>query len=181
MALKPFSKSSPSGTLRRRRKSSTQRTPPHPRPPRPRPAPRLPAAPRSTRGVEETLAVMDREVAAPAGGFYAALDADSGGEEGLSYVWTAAQIDAAFTNKADAELIKKVYGAEGPPNFESHYYILRLSRPVEDVAVELKMPLERLQARLQELRPKLLEVRAARPRPFLDTKVLASWNGQIIA
>src|SRR5207248_3357738 len=44
------------------------------------------------RIVEETLAFIDREMTAPAGGFYSALDADSGGEEGLSYVWTTAQI-----------------------------------------------------------------------------------------
>jgi uncharacterized protein YyaL (SSP411 family) len=133
------------------------------------------------RVVEETFAFIDREMTAPAGGFYSALDADSGGEEGLSYVWSPAQIDAALPDPADARLIKKVYGADGSPNFEGKYYVLRLPKPRSDVAKELQLPEEQLQAWLQGLRQKLLEIRAARPSPFLDTKILTSWNGEMIA
>jgi uncharacterized protein YyaL (SSP411 family) len=142
---------------------------------------------RSTRNpfyrriVDETLAFIEREMTAPEGGFYSALDADSDGEEGLFYVWTAAQIDAAFADKADAALIKKVYGADGPANFESKYYILHLPKPLPELAKELNLPEEQLQARLQSLRHQLLRIRASRPRPLLDTKILTSWNGEMIA
>jgi uncharacterized protein YyaL (SSP411 family) len=133
------------------------------------------------RVVEETLAFVEREMTAPGGGFYSALDADSEDEEGRFYVWTAAQIDAALADKTDAALIKKVYGADGPPSFESKYHILLVPRALPEIATELNVPEDQLQARLRRLRRKLLEVRAARPRPFLDTKILTSWNGEMIA
>jgi uncharacterized protein YyaL (SSP411 family) len=117
----------------------------------------------------------------PEGGFYSALDADSEGEEGLFYVWTAAQLDAALRGQEDAALFKKVYGADGGPNFEGKYSILRLPKPLPEVAREMKLTEEQLDARLAPLRRRLFEVRAPRPRPFLDTKILTSWNGQMIA
>src|SRR5207253_3757166 len=113
-----------------------------------------------------TLGFVDREMTAPSGGFYSALDADSDGEEGLSYVWSGAQIDAAFADKGDVALIKKVYGADGQANFESKYHVLYLPKPVSGVARDLNVPEDQLQARLESLRVKLLEIRAARPRPF---------------
>ena len=90
-------------------------------------------------------------------------------------------MDAALADKADAALIKKVYGADGPANFESKYYILHLPKPLPELARELNLPEEQLQARLGTLRQNLLAVRATRPRPFLDTKILTSWNGEMIA
>jgi uncharacterized protein YyaL (SSP411 family) len=133
------------------------------------------------RIVEETLAFVEREMTAPEGGFYSALDADSDGKEGLFYVWTPAQIDTAFADKTDAALIKNVYGLDGPANFETQYYILRLPKPLSELARELNQPEEQQRSRLGRLRQKLLEIRASRPRPFLDTKILTGWNGEMIA
>jgi uncharacterized protein YyaL (SSP411 family) len=131
--------------------------------------------------VEETLAFVDREMTAPSGGFYSALDADSDGEEGLSYVWTDAQIDTVLPEKSDAALIKKVYGADGQANFEGRFHILCLPKRLSDVAKERNVPEDQLQATLRSLRTKLFRARASRPRPFLDTKILTSWNGEMIA
>jgi uncharacterized protein YyaL (SSP411 family) len=121
--------------------------------------------------VRETLAFVGRELTSPDGAFYSALDADSDGSEGRFYVWTEKDLDAALPGKSDANLVKKVYRADGEPNFEEKYHILLLS----DVPEE---PTEKL---LAPLRQKLLEVRGKRVRPFLDTKVLTAWNGQMIA
>jgi len=121
--------------------------------------------------VRETLAFVDRELTSPEGAFYSALDADSDGIEGRFYVWTAKEIDAVLTSKADADLVKKVYGADGPPNFEEQYHILLLAG----------VPDEATEKHLAPLRQKLFEARAPRVRPFLDTKVLTAWNGQMIA
>jgi uncharacterized protein YyaL (SSP411 family) len=132
------------------------------------------------RVVRETLAFVDRELSAPEGGFYAALDADSAGEEGRFYVWTDKEIDAAL-DKGDADLVKKVYGTDGPPNFEGRAHILVLPEPLADRARGLKMTEEQLEARLEPLRQKLFEARAKRTRPRLDTKVLTAWNGLMIA
>jgi uncharacterized protein YyaL (SSP411 family) len=113
--------------------------------------------------VRETLAFVGRELTSPDGAFYSALDADTDGTEGRFYVWTAKEIES--------DLLRKVYGADGPPNFEEKYYILRLS----------EVPDEETEKRLAPLRQQLFEARARRARPFLDTKVLTAWNGQMIA
>jgi uncharacterized protein YyaL (SSP411 family) len=133
------------------------------------------------RVLEQTLAFIGREMTSPEGAFYSALDADSAGEEGRFYVWKTDEIDAVLTDRADAELFKKVYGAADGPNFEGKYHILLLPRSLAERAAELKMDEAKLEERLAPLRKKLFEARAKRPRPFLDTKVLTAWNGQMIA
>ncbi len=131
------------------------------------------------RVLEETITFVRRELTSPEGAFYSALDADAEGEEGRFYVWTAKEIDEVLGK--DAAFFKKVYGADGEPNFEEKYHILVLPKPLAAQAAELKITEEALEARLAPLRHKLFEVRAKRPRPFLDTKVLTAWNGQMIA
>jgi len=142
---------------------------------------RLTGDPLYRRVVEETLAFIDREMTSPEGGFYSALDADSSGVEGQFYVWTDGELDAVLTNKADAELVKRVFGANNAPNFEARYHILLLPKPLAAVAVDLHMSRAQLQTRLAPLLQKLLQVRSRRPRPFLDTKILTGWNGEMIA
>ena len=87
------------------------------------------------RVVRETLAFIEREMTSPEGVFYSALDADSEGEEGKFYVWTDKELAALLPGK-DGALFRKVYGLDGPPNFEEKFYILtlpqRLSRRAEE-------------------------------------------------
>ena len=130
--------------------------------------------------VDETIAFVLREMTSPEGAFYSALDADSEGKEGEFYVWTAEQIDKVLGEK-DAAVFKAAYDVTGPPTFEEKAYVLKRSRPLADVAKDQRMSEDELRANLAELRTKLLEAREKRPRPFLDTKVLTAWNGQMIA
>jgi uncharacterized protein YyaL (SSP411 family) len=132
------------------------------------------------RTLQQTIAFVRRELTAPEGGFYCALDADSEGEEGRCYVWTTRELDALLTDEAERKLFKDVYGAN-KPNFEEKYHILVLQRPLADVAAELKTTEDDLEKRLTGLRARLFAVREKRPKPFLDTKVLTGWNGQMIA
>jgi uncharacterized protein len=127
--------------------------------------------PEYKRVIAETLEFVRREMTSPDGAFYSALDADSEGEEGRFYVWTTKELDAALGGGEDARLFKRAYSAE-QPNFEEKYHVLRFPQPPPD---------EQTLARLAPLRSKLFEVRAKRERPFLDTKVLTAWNGQMIA
>jgi uncharacterized protein YyaL (SSP411 family) len=133
------------------------------------------------RIVKETLAFVGREMTAPEGGFYSALDAETNGEEGRFYVWTDQEIKEALAKHPDGGFFRKVYGADGDYNFESKYHILTLPKSLQDRAKDWKMTEEHLDARLASSRQKLFEARAKRPRPFLDTKVLTAWNGQMIA
>jgi uncharacterized protein YyaL (SSP411 family) len=132
------------------------------------------------RIVRETLAFIAREMTSPEGAFYAALDADSDGHEGLYYVWTPRQLEEALPDPNDVRMVRAVYGLEGPPNFEEKAHILTLPKPPQ-VATELKWSPEQLASRLKSVRRKLLDTRERRVRPFLDTKVLTGWNGQMIA
>ncbi len=132
------------------------------------------------RTLQQTIAFVRRELTSPEGAFYCALDADSEGEEGRCYVWTPKELDAVLTDEADRKLFKDVYGAD-KLNFEEKYHILVLRRPLAEVAGDLKMTEDDLEKRLAGLRARLFAVREKRPRPFLDTKVLTGWNGQMIA
>jgi uncharacterized protein YyaL (SSP411 family) len=133
------------------------------------------------RVLEQTLAFIDREMTSPEGGFYSALDADSDGEEGRFYVWTEKELSAVLTDPAEAGLFKQVYGADGAVNFEEKYHILLLPKPLAECAAGLKTSETDLEAKLSPIRKKLFDARAKRARPFLDTKILTAWNGQMIA
>jgi uncharacterized protein YyaL (SSP411 family) len=133
------------------------------------------------RVVEETLAFVAREMTSPEGVFYSALDADSDGEEGRFYVWTDEELARVLKDNSEVNLVKSVYGADGEFNFESKYHILLLPRPLADVAKEMKLTEEKLEAKLAPALKRLFEARDRCPRPFLDTKVLTGWNGQMIA
>jgi len=137
--------------------------------------------PQYKRVLQATLAFVERELTAPNGGFYSALDADSEGEEGKFYVWSDKDVDAELTDKDEAKLIKTVYALSESPNFESKYHILTLPRTLANRAGDLGITEEQLDAKLQVPRQKLFAARARRPRPFLDTKILTAWNGEMIA
>ncbi len=133
------------------------------------------------RVIRETLAFIQREMTSPEGAFYSALDADSNGNEGEFYVWTAAEIDKALPDKADAVLLKTVYSVSGTPNFEEKYFILRLNKKLDALAAEQKLSPAELNKKLSQLKQTMLAYRSKRVRPFLDTKILTAWNGQMIA
>ncbi|WP_020469097.1 DUF255 domain-containing protein [Zavarzinella formosa] len=133
------------------------------------------------RIAKETIAFLEREMTSPEGGFYSALDADSNGVEGEFYVWTPEEIEKALGNKEDALFIRAVYSMSGSPNFEDKSYILRITRPFEEIAKDQKLTVAELETKLAGLTPKLLAAREKRHRPFLDTKMLTAWNGQMIS
>jgi uncharacterized protein YyaL (SSP411 family) len=129
--------------------------------------------------VEETLAWVQREMTSPEGGFYSTLDADSEGEEGKFYVWTRGEVEAALGPEL-AGVFCSVYDVSDAGNWEGRN-ILNRARPLAQDARLLRLPEDELRARLAEAKRRLLEVRARRVRPGRDEKVLAAWNGLMIA
>ena len=109
---------------------------------------------------------------ADGGGFAASLDADSEGEEGKFYVWSKAEI-VEVLGEADAKTFAEIYDVTGEGNWEGHTILNRLH------TLELRSPEE--EKSLAAMRAKLLERRAGRIRPGWDDKVLADWNGLMIA
>ncbi len=141
---------------------------------------RITGKPLYRRVVETTIGFVAREMTAPEGGFYSALDAETEAEEGRFYVWTTAEIDKLLP-RADAERIKRFYGVDAGANFEEKYNVLLLPRFPADMAKELKISEDELIDKLKPVRDRLFQARSRRPRPFLDTKILTSWNGLMIA
>ncbi len=133
------------------------------------------------REAEATLDFVAREMTTPEGGFASAFDADAAGEEGSYYVWTREEVAKVLGDGDDARVFAIVYGLNGAPSFEEDRYVLRLPRPWKDVAASLGTEPGALEARLSPLRAKLLEARQERPGPSLDDKVIAGWNGLMIA
>ncbi len=117
--------------------------------------------------VRETVEYLRREMEAPDGGFYASQDADSEGEEGTFYVWTAQQIEAVLGAER-SEKFCSAYGVTDHGNFEHGTTVLRdVAREDRDV--------------LAAERALLFEARAGREAPATDTKRVASWNGYAIS
>ena len=75
--------------------------------------------------VAETVAWLEREMIGEAGGFAASLDADSEGEEGKFYVWSAAEIEDVL-GAEDATVFARVYSVTVDGNFEGHTILNRL-------------------------------------------------------
>jgi uncharacterized protein YyaL (SSP411 family) len=141
---------------------------------------KLDADPLYKRVVAETCAFMKREMMNAEGVFYSALDADSNHKEGEFYVWTVEEIKTVLGNDADAAFLMGIYGVT-TPNFEGRFHILRLPKPLSDIAKDRKLTEDQLLAKLEPLKTRLFSARAKRERPFLDTKVICAWNGQMIA
>src|SRR5258708_24242754 len=79
----------------------------------------------------ESVEWLQREMPAPAGGFYSSFDADSEGHEGKFYVWDEEEIDSLLG--ADARVFKAYYGVTAGGNFEGKN-ILFVPRDREAVA-----------------------------------------------
>ena len=113
-----------------------------------------------------------REMVTEGGGFASSLDADSEGEEGKFYVWSLAEIEEVL-GADDAKLFAEIYDVTPEGNFEGHTILNRIN--------SLELGDDATEARLAEMRAKLLARRASRIRPGFDDKVLADWNGLMIA
>ncbi|MBA3946234.1 MAG: thioredoxin domain-containing protein [Herpetosiphonaceae bacterium] len=130
------------------------------------------------RIVEETLDYVIREMTAPEGGFYATQDADSEGEEGKFFVWTADEVRSVLG--LDALRWMQLYDVSTRGNWEGKT-ILNLPRPLEEVARVLGTRPAQLEELAARGRAKLFAVREQRVHPGRDDKVLVAWNGLMLA
>ncbi len=103
--------------------------------------------------------------------FASSLDADSEHEEGKFYVWSEAEIDRLLGD--DAEFFKTIYDVTAHGNWEEKNILNRTAHPNLGAPEEEQL--------LAVCRGKLLDARASRVRPGWDDKVLADWNGLMIA
>lgn len=121
-----------------------------------------------------TAEFLEREMRAPDGLFFAALDADSEHEEGKFYVWSTSELDSILDK--DANEFRKLTRVGAEPNFEGRH-ILQFSKDYFDKPQSDADP---RRAMWERGRRKLLEARGRRVRPRADHKTIASWNGLLI-
>ncbi len=119
-----------------------------------------------------------REMRAPNGGFYSALDADSDGTEGQFYVWTPDEIRTILTDD-EYSVFAPRYGLDNPANFAGSWH-LRINTTLESIAAGVGQTPATVQQLIDAARNKLLTARATRTRPDRDDKILASWNALMI-
>ena len=145
---------------------------------------------------EDTIEYVLREMTSPEGAFYSAEDADSlppeavgtdaAKAEGAFYLWTDEEVDALLG--ADAEVAKRRLGIQAGGNAPQDPMgefrgrnIPYLQQDVGEIAKLIGRSTEDVMAALGAARRRLFDARAKRPRPHLDDKVLAAWNGLMIA
>jgi len=120
------------------------------------------------RVADETAGFLLRDLATPEGGFASALDADTEGVEGLTYVWTPDQL-VEVLGEDDGRWAAEVFEVTAAGTFEHGASTLQLLRDPDDAD------------RLAEVKARLFAARAQRPQPARDDKVVTAWNGLAIA
>ncbi len=131
------------------------------------------------RIVEETLDYVMREMTHADGGFYSTQDADSEGEEGKFFLWTPAQVKEILGSE-EGEIFCTAYDVRPGGNFEGKS-ILNIPLPIDQLAEQLKLPLETLEDRLSQGRAALFAEREQRVKPGRDEKIVTAWNGLMLA
>jgi uncharacterized protein len=145
----------------------------------------------------DTLLYVRRDLSHPDGAFYSAEDADSvppeqaasphpHKKEGAFYVWAEPELRAELG--ADAEAFCQRFGVRpdgnAPADPQEEFTgknLLYTAKSLDDIAKDLGTTAAEVEAALARSRGRLLDVRATRPRPHLDDKVLTAWNGLMIA
>ena len=139
------------------------------------------------RTAEEIFAYVLRDMTSAEGGFFSAEDADSEGVEGRFYVWTRAELRAAL-GADEAAFWEPVFNVTAEGNYREEAggqptgaNILHLTRPLSAWARELGVAESDIETRWEAARARLFAAREARVHPLKDDKVLADWNGLMIA
>jgi uncharacterized protein YyaL (SSP411 family) len=122
--------------------------------------------PEFARIAKEILGWVTREMTSPDGGFYATLDADSEGEEGKFYVWSRDEVMEAL-GADDGRAFCEMYDITERGNWEGHNILNLVREPDPDIAARGKCH--------------LYGIRAKRVWPGRDEKILAGWNGWMLA
>jgi uncharacterized protein YyaL (SSP411 family) len=133
---------------------------------------RLTGDPLAARVARETADFLHNGLSTQDGAFASALDADTEGEEGLTYVWTPAQLTAALGDE-DGTFAADLYGVTPAGTFERGASVLRLCRDIDGAEPVIA-------SRAMMVRNRLGQARAERPQPGRDDKVVAAWNGLAI-
>ncbi|MCA9291475.1 MAG: DUF255 domain-containing protein [Phycisphaerales bacterium] len=141
--------------------------------------------------VRETLDYILREMTAADGAFFSAQDAEVNAREGLNYLWTAGEIREALTAAGladDVDFTLTLYGLDRGTNFTDPHHpedgpknVLYLPERPDVAAATMGLTPDVLAARRKKVNAALRAVRDRRQQPGTDDKIIAGWNGLMIA
>ncbi len=131
--------------------------------------------------IRQTIAYLERDLRHEHGGFFSAEDADSEGEEGTFYVWTASEIAETLAEEQTAALFQAYYGITNSGNFEHGKNVLHTSHNLTELSREMGISESDALDRLNAAKETLFHVREKRIRPHRDEKLLTAWNGLAIS
>ena len=129
--------------------------------------------------IEQTIEFVNRELTAPEGVFYSALDADSEGEEGLFYTWTSEEFNEVLGQYS--ALAGEYYGINAKGLWENGRNILLRPESDDSFAKQHFLSALELASLTGFYRAQLLKARSRRIRPGLDDKMLVAWNSLMIS
>ena len=128
--------------------------------------------------VMETINFLQKEMKNPEGGYYAAIDADSEGEEGKYYVWTDEELKNYIDNRFD--LFSAYYNTAESKRMEGGKIVLRKNDDDAVFAATHQITLAELKEFEEGWKTKLLKARTTRVKPRIDDKIIVSWNALLI-
>ncbi len=123
----------------------------------------------------EILQYVLRDMTSSQGGFYSAESADSEGEEGKFYIWKQKELIGLLGKKTANEILD-YYHIEPDGNFVDPVFSQKSGENILYTTEGIEKP-----ANLEAIRRILYNARNKRIRPDKDDKVLADWNGLMIA
>jgi hypothetical protein len=130
--------------------------------------------------VDEVFTYISRDMTAESGMFFSAENADSEGEEGKFYVFTAAEFEQ-IVGTTDAPIAAAFFGVTPTGNFEHGKTILTQALSLAELAAQFDRPLPEIAELIARARERLFAARAQRIHPSLDDKILVSWNALMIS
>ena len=141
------------------------------------------------RVVRRIAAWAEREMMTPQGLFFSAQDAEVDGREGLNYIWSQPQMDAALEEvEVDRAFALSITGMDAGPNFQDPHHpesdavsVLLQPKPIEEIAEAFSMTVDMARKNRDAVYAALLPVRDRRKQARMDDKIITGWNGLMIA
>lgn len=132
------------------------------------------------KGIEKTVAFLNRRLLDKSGAYYSSVNADSEGEEGKYYVWTYEEIEQIINDTEAFTLFAKAYNIKKGGNWEDGKNVLHQEKTTVDLSKILNVSVTSVETSLESSKEKLFKARNERILPSIDNKILASWNALLI-
>ncbi len=134
--------------------------------------------PEYKRIVLETIEFLDREMKNPDGGYYAAIDADSDGEEGIYYIWEENELRSLLGD--EYALFASYYSINKASVWEKDRYVLHKKGTDKEFTAQHGISSNELEIYTKKWHSLLLKQREQRIHPRVDDKIITSWNALLI-